>query len=270
MIGAATGAVLVGNAYAADLAAPEAIVEAAVPSIWDVAFGVKLTSDYVFRGISQSNGNPAVQGYAELQVADWVYAGVWASSVDLPERRGLTDPAAEIDIYGGIRHSWDAFTLDVGGLYYWYPGENKQFPGQKQIDYWEIYAKPSYAIGDLTIGATVYWTSDYVGSGANATFLSGTAKYNIAIDSMPDVSFYASGELGKQWIKRNSYFSTAEDYLTWNVGVGATYKAATLDLRYSGADLNKNECFANSGARSWCGDRFMASLSFDTAFSKLK
>lgn len=271
LLSATAGLSAMSVASAADLSAPEAMVIESAPSPIDVAFGVKFTTDYVFRGISQSNGNPAVQGYAELQAFDWIYAGIWSSSVQFPERRGLTDPAAEVDLYGGLRHTWDAFTLDVGGLYYYYPGEEKQFRGQKQIDYWEIYAKPTYAFGDFgTIGATVFWTSDFVGSGADATYLSAVAKVNVPLEAIPDVSFFVSGEFGKQWIKRNNYFSAAEDYLTWNVGVGATYKAITLDLRYSGADLSKSECVANSGARSWCGDRFMASLSFDTALSKLK
>ncbi|MFD1704039.1 TorF family putative porin [Methylopila henanensis] len=257
-----------GVASAADLAAPEAAIIEAAPSPIDVAFGVKFTTDYVFRGVTQSKGDPAVQGYAEFQAYDWFYAGIWSSSVN----GFVTDPSAEVDLYAGLRHTWDAFTLDVGGLYYYYPGE--EGPKRFQLDYWEIYAKPSYAFGDLgSITGNIYWTSDFVNTGADATYLSAIAKVNIPVDVLPETSFYVSGELGKQWIGKTAakYGRVQlEDYLTWNVGVGATYKAATVEFRYSDSDLSRTECAINNGARWVCGDRYMLSLSFDTAFSKLK
>ncbi|MGA0533741.1 TorF family putative porin [Hansschlegelia sp. KR7-227] len=270
LLGVAASAVIVGHASAADLAAPEPIVEAVVPSMWDVAFGVAGVTDYRFRGVSQSNQNPAVQGYFEVQAFDWIYAGVWGSSVDFPERRSLTDPAMEVDFYAGIRHTWDAFTIDAGGIYYYYPGEHKAFPGQKQIDYWEIYAKPSYSFGDFgSITGNIFWTSDFVNLGNDALYLSAIPKVNIPLASFPDLAFYVSGEIGKQWFKKSS-LADPVDYLTWNVGAGVTYKAMTLDVRYSDTDLKKSECYTNTAARSWCGDAIVAKLSFDTAFSKLK
>ena len=271
MAGVAGAALIAGSASAADLAAPEPAVIAEVPSMIDVAFGVAGVTDYRFRGISQSNKNPAVQGYAELQVADWFYAGVWGSSVDFPERRGLTDPAMEIDFYAGLRHSWDAFSIDVGGLYYYYPGEQKQFPGQRQIDYWELYAKPGFSFGDFgSITGNIYWTSDFVNTGADALYLSVIPKVNIPLAMAPDVAVYISGELGKQWIDKTRYAPLANDYVTWNIGAGLTYKAMTLDVRYSDTNLNKNECFENSGARSWCGQAVVGKISFDTSLNKLK
>ncbi|WP_271166888.1 TorF family putative porin [Hansschlegelia plantiphila] len=267
LVGVAAGGMMVGAASAADLAAPEPIVEASVTPVWDIAFGVKLTSDYVFRGITNSKGNPAVQGYAELQAFDWIYAGIWSSSVDFSSKYGYSDPSSEVDLYGGFRHTWDYFSLDIGGLYYWYPGEKGP---ARETDYWEIFAKPSFTFGGLSIGPTVYWTSDFVNTSANATYLSGVAKYTFALDSQPDLSFYVSGEFGKQWVERTKY-NLGIDYLSWNAGGGVTYKAVTLDLRYSGADLKKRECTPQGfGLKSWCGDRFMASLSFDTSLNKLK
>jgi len=268
LLSATAGLSAMSVASAADLAAPEAMVIESAPSPIDVAFGVKFTTDYVFRGVTQSKGDPAVQGYAELQAFDWVYAGIWSSSVN----GFATDPAAEVDLYAGLRHTWDAFTLDVGGLYYYYPGEDG--PKRFQLDYWEIYAKPSYAFGNFgSITGNVYWTSDYVNTGADGTYLSAIAKVNLPLETIPDVSFYVSGELGKQWIgKTSDKYGNVNlvNYLTWNAGIGATYKAATIEFRYSDSDLSRNECAINNGARWVCGDRYMVSLSFDTAFSKLK
>jgi uncharacterized protein (TIGR02001 family) len=70
----ASSMLFAGAAAAADMSTPvKAVVAPPPPPAWDVAFGVTLTSDYVFRGISQTNNNAAVQGYVELQMLDWFY-----------------------------------------------------------------------------------------------------------------------------------------------------------------------------------------------------
>lgn len=269
LAGVATVAVLAGSAQAADLAVAEPAVVAEVPSMIDVAFGVAGATDYVFRGISQTKSDPAIQGYAELQVSGF-YAGVWASNVNFPT---FTDPSSEIDFYAGYRATFDAFTVDAGGLYYYYPGELR---GLRETDYWEIYAKPSFAFGDLgSITGNLYWTSDFLNTGANAAYLSGIAKVNVPLTLAPDVGVYVSGEFGKQWIKRSTDLGSgnnfnAPDYLTWNVGAGLTYKAITLDVRYSDTDLKKGECIGYTGFSKSCDERIVAKISFDTALSKLK
>jgi uncharacterized protein (TIGR02001 family) len=102
-------------AFAADMPvkAPKLVV--AAPSPWDIAFGTAFTTDYVLRGVSQSNHRPAVQGYFELQynVNDWLklYAGVWGSSL----WTGLAN--AEFDITGGGRFTFGNFGLDLGYIY---------------------------------------------------------------------------------------------------------------------------------------------------------
>src|SRR5882762_4082257 len=73
-------------AFAADMPVKASKIVAPVAvSPFDIAFGVAFTSDYVLRGISQSNRKPAVQGYFEgrYTINDMVqlYAGIWGSSV---------------------------------------------------------------------------------------------------------------------------------------------------------------------------------------------
>lgn len=263
LAGVATAAALVSGAQAADLAVAEPVVAAEVPSMIDVAFGVAGVSDYVFRGISQTKSDPTVQGYAELQVAGF-YAGVWASGVN----GFAADPSAEVDLYGGYRATFDAFTVDLGGLYYWYPGTIKN---TRSLDYYELYVKPSFAFGDLgSITGNLYWTSDYVNSNADGLYLSVIPKINIPLTIAPDVGLYASGEIGKQWVQDKNIFGVV-DYLTWNIGAGVTYKAMTLDVRYSDTDLKRGECatYANGFSKS-CDERIVGKISFDTSLSKLK
>src|SRR5882757_2767280 len=91
------------------------------PSPWDIAFGAALTSDYIFRGITQSNHKPSVNAYFEprynvtkdLQL----YAGIAGSSISFPNRA-----AAEVDLAAGFRPTFDKLALDFGAIYYWYPG----------------------------------------------------------------------------------------------------------------------------------------------------
>ncbi|WP_024816649.1 TorF family putative porin [Methylopila sp. 73B] len=248
-------------AMAADLAAPEAFVVETMSPI-DVSFGVKFATEYNLRSVSQSKGDPAVQGYVEVSAFDWVYAGFWASNVNF----GGADPTAELDYYGGVRHTFDALTLDAGFLYIDYVG---QINGTRSLDFWKIYGIAKYAVtADFSVGANVYWTSDFVNIGDDSTHSSLFAKYSIPSSLMPipDVGAYVSAEVGKFWIKS----PIIPDYTFWNAGVGFTYKAMTLDLRYTDSNLSRRECATFIGQFNSCGDRYMASLSFDTSFSKLK
>jgi len=272
--GVALAATFGATASAADLAAPAPVVEASVPQLFDVAFGVAGVTDYRFRGVSNSGKDPVVQGYAELQAFDWIYAGVWGTGVDFPNPWTRMDASVEVDFYGGLRHSWDAFSLDVGGLYYYYPGRKTGALGQ-DVDYWELYAKPTIMLGGYgAISANAYWTSDYFNSGADALYLSVIPKFNVPVTLGPDIGLYVSAELGRQWISHKTTDLPLRwrfrDYTTWNIGGGVTYKAMTFDLRYSDTDLSRSDCVFNTGARGRCGSAVVAKISFDTSLNALR
>lgn len=258
---AAAASLPVASASAADLAAPEpTVVEA--PSMFDVAFGFKATSDYLVRGISQTNGDPALQGYAELQAFDWVYAGVWASNVSFG---GAQDPSAEVDYYGGVRHSFGPITLDAGYVWVDFTGEDKH---TRTLAYGKVYGVAKYAVTeDFDIGANVYYGTDYINLGAEITHASAFAKYKFTpIATMPEVGAYISGSFSRMWTSKNF----VPDYNFWDAGVGLTYKGLTLDLRYNDSNLSRRECGLEIGHDGACGARYLVSLSFDTSVNKLK
>ncbi len=231
------------------------------PLPFDISFGTKLASEYNLRSVSQTQGRPAIQSYAELTLKNGLYVGLWTSNVDF---KG-TDPYAEFDYYGGIRHSFDKLSLDGGYVYMDYLGEN---PGH-QLDFWKIYGIAKYAFtDDLTIGANVFWTSSFIGyNGIDGTHSSLFGRLALPKFGLPrDIDSYVSAELGRQWVSDNF----APSYTFWNAGFGFTYKSMTLDLRYTGADLSESGCAAFIGQRGSCGDRYMMSLAFDTTLSKLK
>ncbi len=301
VLAAAASMMIAGAANAADLSMPvKAVAVPPPPPMWDIAFGVSLTSDYLFRGISQTNNNAAIQGFVELQVMDWVYFNVWASNQNWVDTTitGLGynygNSSLEVDFSGGLRHTWGAFTLDVGAVYYTFPGSSSSYdpflgynagPGSSDFNYWEIYAKPSYVVAPwLTVGLNLYWTSDFASTGTDGTALSATAKVPLpSFGPGGDFGWYASGEFGHQWLSTSVYNYPVTNAITgitfdqnlpgynwWNIGVAFTYKAATLDLRYSGTDLSSNDCaFMISNSNS-CGDKFIATLSFATSLNALK
>ncbi|MFD1331225.1 TorF family putative porin [Methylopila musalis] len=260
VVGAALAAISItfGSAVAADM--PEAI-DATKPN-FDIAFGVRGMSEYMVRGVAQTSRDPAIQGYAEAQAFDWVYAGVLATSVNFG---GASDPSAEFDLYGGLRHSFGALTLDAGYVWVAFSGSAK---GVKDLEYGKVYGVASYAVTDqFTVGANIFYGSNFINFGPEVVHSTAFAKYTFTpLINRPDIGAYVSGSFSKQWTTQNF----VKDYLYWDAGAGVSYKAVTLDLRYSDTNLSKRDCLGYIGNRDWCGSRLLATLSFDTSLNKLK
>src|SRR3546814_12414933 len=96
------------------LATP-AIAESPIPGTF--AANVALGTDYVFRGISQTDEEPTVQGGFDWSHDSGIYLGIWGSNVDFDDG---DEAHLETDIYGGWKPTWNGFTFDVGGIYYLY------------------------------------------------------------------------------------------------------------------------------------------------------
>jgi len=225
-------------ALAADLKmVTKAAPPAPPPSPWDIAFGAGIASDYIFRGITQSNHNPSGSVYFEprynvtkdLQL----YAGVAAESISFPNRA-----AAEVDGYAGIRPTFGPLALDFGGWYYWYPGgqcyngsvnpvfgvdclTNGYLPApnfnviKKDLSFWEVYAKGTYTVNDqVAFGAAAYYSPSVLNSGATGTYVSGNAKFTAPSAAMPEGwGLYLSGEAG-YW-----FLGTSDNFYCTQVGV---------------------------------------------------
>src|SRR5271170_2263007 len=122
------------SAMAADMATKAPPVAAPPPNPWDVAITAALMTDYNFRGITQSAHNASTQAGFELrytQSPTWqYYVGASGESIDFPNHA-----AAEIDMYGGVRPTFDKLALDFGFWYYAYPGGSCAFnsPGNGTI-----------------------------------------------------------------------------------------------------------------------------------------
>jgi Bacterial protein of unknown function (Gcw_chp) len=281
--------------------APPPTAAAAPASVWDIAFGGAIMSDYNFRGISQSDRGPALTAYFEprlkLNPNFELYAGIQGWSTKLP-----TDPTGEFDLYAGVRPTFGPLNFDFGFLYYWYPKERQvflddnpfsAFPGGAvffpttlpwtlaDTDFWEVYGKVSYTWNDVvTIGAQVWYSPDWLNTGADGLYAQGNFKVNLPSSWLPkDWGWYVSGEIAHYWLGTTGpffLFIDLPDYWYGNIGFGITYKVFTLDFRFHDTDLSKTECFVLTGdlaglpggggplgRSNWCGQQFIVKGSFD-------
>jgi uncharacterized protein (TIGR02001 family) len=289
ILAATVGALAVaGQAFAADapviMKAPPAPPP---PPIWDIAFGGSLATDYNFRGISQSDRHASASAYVE---ARWnasptlqFYAGIAGSSISWPISSALSDPAAEIDFMVGVRPTVDKWSFDFGAIYYYYPGETPiagTVPLFTDSEFLELYGKVTYAVTDqIALGGNIYWSPDYLNYGIDSTYISGTVKLTAPSNLLPkDVGAYFSGEYGHMSLGATSRQGVPiPSYNYWNAGIGWTWKAFTLDLRYHDTDLSQVQCLAvwngatpGSSTQKTCGSAWIAKLAFDTTVAALK
>jgi hypothetical protein len=246
--------------------------------------------------------------------------GVAGESISFPNRA-----AAEIDFYGGLRPTFGKLALDFGYWYYWYPGGscfNALIVGEcalngnlpingnvvkRDLSFWEIYAKATYTVNDqFSYGGSVFYSPSVLNSGADGTYLAGTAKYVLPSTLPYGIGWFVSGDLGHWWLgTSDSFYCTLNaagtacggafpagvpyrSYTTWDVGVAFTWKQFTLDVRYYDTDLNKGDCNTFTSAQNaggftnitainpggagtnWCGSAVIAKLSVDLTKDNLK
>ena len=96
---------------------PAFAAEESIPGDFSTTIG--FVSEYSFRGISQSDEHPALQGSVDWSHESGVYAGIWGSNVDFNDG---DEASVEADIYAGYSGELEGFTYDIGAIYYAYPG----------------------------------------------------------------------------------------------------------------------------------------------------
>lgn len=197
------------------LAVPGVAIAQTAP---DWAFNAAVGSDYVFRGVSQTEEDPAISAGVDLTTGSF-YAGAWASNVSFV---GDDDTNAEVDLYGGYRTETAGWNLDLGVVGYLYANQ----PSGADYDYLELKAAASRAVGPATVGAAVYWSPDFFGAAEDeATYVEANAAFS------PAAKWTVSGALGRQFV------SSDFDYTTWNVGAAyALTDTLALDVRYHDTD----------------------------------
>ncbi len=203
----------------------------------EVSGNVALASDYVYRGVSQTNEEAAIQGGFDIEGESGLYIGVWASNIAF-------DGSIEIDIYAGYGGEFsEDLGFDIGVLHYGYP--NDAGPNDSSFD--EIYGSLSYQ--DLTVG--VAYSNDFF-------FESGTATYIYIDYSLPlPNDFGLDLHYANQAIDDNATFG-APDYAEYSLGLSRTLADIDLSLTWYDTDLSNDECF---GGANVCESRVVFGLS---------
>ncbi len=288
---------------------------APAPPTWDVGITGGLLSDYNFRGITQSAHRPSVLAGFEPRyniTPTWqAYAGVSGESIDFPNRA-----AAEIDLYAGIRPTFGKLALDGGFWYYYYPGgqcfNTPVFCGpgatplpntnvvKNNLSFYEFYGKATYTVNDnFNLGGSIWGSPSVLNSGAYGIYYAG----NVTLTA-PSAWFangfgaYVFGDIGYWQLGTTDAFYGVPgfpngvpytSYWNWDAGLGFTWKAFTLDLRYYQSNLTPAQCnvftsdhtasFSPSNitptnpsglGSNWCGAAFIAKLSLSTSIDNIK
>jgi len=211
---------------------------------------VGLYSNYVFRGISQTGGDPAIQGGFDYGHSSGFYAGTWASNVGwIEDFQGYDSGNMEIDFYGGFRGGIgdSGFSFDVGAIQYMFPGERG---GAVDADTTEIYGamgwkwftvKYSYYLSDEVFGFADADGSDY-------------------IDISGSLPLGESGlTLGAHWGTFGFDNNSAQDYDDWAVSaaydmgkLGKLGDGVTVGMKYT--DTNAEEAVWTDANGNYLGD----------------
>ena len=213
------------------------------------SFSITGTSDYVFRGVSQTDNDPTIQGAINIGYGIF-YAGVWGSGLDWD-----TDPKAEIelDYYAGIKPTWGKATFDFGVIYYNFPGSTDSVLFGS-VDNVELKAAVSGEVfKSLTATGTVYYAPGY--NDFEFKVYEGTLAY-----ALPTVHVFTPTISGTYGYQDADGPRTVIDYSYWNAGVTLAVEKLAFDFRYWGNDLSDADCGVGFFiASSTCDERFVFS-----------
>ncbi len=150
--------------------AQAAAAPAKVEPEYTFAGNAGLFSDYRFRGFSQTDYNPAFQGGIDFAHKSGFYLVNWNSNVNSTLSSIIYNGASlEMDFYGGYKATFGDFVLDVGTIYYFYPGTGQLTPGVDAKN-WEVYVGGSYGPVSLKY---YYSFTDFFGLNSDALGLPG-------------------------------------------------------------------------------------------------
>lgn len=223
---------------------------------------VTITSDYRFRGVSQNDGEPALQASLNWTGNNGWYFGSWASKINFNDGPSGAFTAhhnttVEWDIYGGKHFDLGGTDLNLQAYYYAYP-DHEGLPGSPTYSYVEGIAALSHTFDNLTLTGTVAISPDYFGGTGTGTWLGGTASY--VLNDWVTIS----GNIGHQWVAQIDNQEYGYPYTHWDLGATVTWNDISLDVRYVDSSISKAECEAFNGPRNnWCGATVIGTLTYN-------
>lgn len=231
-------------ACAIALALP-AVAKAESESDWEFAGEVTITTDYVWRGVSQTSEDPALQAGFEASHSSGFYAGVWGSNVDFDDPDDGID--LEVDLFVGFAFDLNEnLNLDLSATRYFYPGANSGY----NIDYNEYAAT-------LTIQEQVFFSVAYADDMVNSDVES--MYYQLGGE-------WEFGDSGWGWSAAIGHFdfdSDIGDYSDLSLGISRSFSIGNVALTHTrtfGFDEGVQDFL---GPSNWAGNRTQLSLTFE-------
>ncbi len=175
---------------------------------------VTLTSQYIYRGLAVSDGDPAAQLGLDYEHESGMFGGVWASSIDIASRFSERD--TELDFYLGYHFAPEGpLALTATVIRYTYPGQTGPF----DYDYDEaLFSATLYDSLSLEIG----FARELYGLGGNGR------HWELRYDRPVESAWVLSAGLGRNDLKDYGGYR----YLHWDLGASARYQRLTFDLRW--------------------------------------
>jgi uncharacterized protein (TIGR02001 family) len=222
-----TIAALASPAYGQTAAAP-ADAKPSAPFTITGNFGIY--SQYVFRGLTQTDRKPAFQGGFDVAHTSGFYAGTWGSNISWLHDAGVVahGGSLEWDFYGGYRYAINEdWALDAGALHYYYPGS--YVAGATNPDTTELYVAGSWKWVSLKYSHAVSNTFG-VADSHNSRYLDLSANYPIT------ESLTLNAHVGRQeYAGGTNGFSNGDalDYTDWKLGLTLAVDGWNLGAYYT-------------------------------------
>jgi len=204
------------------LAASSAMAWESEDGAHSTSASVALSSDYMWRGYSQTDNEMAISGSFDYGHSSGLYVGVWGSNVDFGDG---DDASTEIDVYAGYASEFGdtGIGYDVGALRYIYPGEDYSWN--------EVYASLSYSFFSVGIAHT----TDVYGGDEDATYYSAGFDYDLPYDVAlsAGIGYYDYDETG------------VDDQTDYRLGISKELIGFGFDLTYIGMDNDGEDANGN-------------------------
>lgn len=166
---------------------------------------VDMTTDYVWRGVSQTDEKPAIQGGFDFSADNGIYLGTWGSNVQFGTKESPSAQDMEMDLYGGWSGKAGPVSLDVGAIHYGY------FINQPGVNFSEGYLGVTYNMFSVKVSHDFDNKNTYVEGGLNFDL---PQKMSLALHA------------------GHYHFDGGNTYVDYSVGVSKEIGGFGFDLSY--------------------------------------
>ena len=232
---------------AASVSAEEKDIFDGIPGTFSA--DVAITNDYVYRGTSQTDEHPALQGgiywsnsfKAGSQDVS-LDLGVWGSNVDFNDGDRAS---VEIDYTAGLSTEIGGVGVSAGYIYYSYPGAGSAL----NYNFHEFNAGISKDFEVASASATFNWSPDFFGGVDDAYY------WDFGVDVPLPAKFTLSAHFGLQQFDQDGQ----DDYVDWSIGISRPIKGIDVSLTYYDTDIDDGGFCGESNDN--CTDRFVVAVS---------